>query len=753
MSTILDDKTEKIQIKLGGMQCSFCTNTIRQALARMNGVQEVGVSLAHEEALIEYNPSIITSVKIKDTLKSLGFKVRDPNKIRSFEEEEKELQTERDRLFIATFLTLVSLALMTFMWLGLTVPWMPWFMLFLALFTMLIPGGHILRMAFASLRRGILNQHVLLEFAAIGGFVGGLFGFLIQSWPIGDFFAVSVFVTSYHVLSGYVSLLVRTRSSQAIKKLMDLQPATARIIKENGIEEEISVGLINLGDIVRVRSGESIPVDGIVVEGTSTVDQSLVTGESTPAYKQKGDHVIGGSVNQFGTLTVEVSKIGTESFLQQIAQHIQQARALKPGVVILIDRILKYFVKIVLFAAFIAFFLWTVIAWVIIGEFKIERAIFALLAVLVMGYPCALGMATPLAMIRGSGIAAQKGILLRSGEAFQVFKDINKIVFDKTGTLTIGKPQVIHVYTSVNYDEKNLLSKAASVELGSDHPLGKAIVNYVIKRKIELLPVNNFQTSVGSGVQGIINNKTILVGNYRFMKENRVIVENLNDRMKELQNQGQTVIFVSENKNPMGIITIGDRLKKESHEAIELLHKEGFETLIISGDSLSVTRTIAKKLGIKEVLAEILPHEKALKIRELQLRGERVAMVGDGINDAPALMQADVGIAIGAGTDIAIESADIILVTDDLKKILDAYHIGKSSYYKTLQNLILAFGFNAIGIGTAITGILHPIWAMIAMVLSVSTVLVNSFGGKTYIKAYKSKKKQNTEHQEEKILH
>ncbi len=746
MSSKLGSTTEKLQIKLGGMQCSFCTNTIRQALTRMNGVQEVGVSLAHEEALIEYNPSLITSVKIKDTLKSLGFKVRDPNKVRSFEEEEKELRIERNRLFVATLLTLISLIFMAFMWLGLTVPWMPWVMLLLALFTMVIPGGYILRMAFASIQRGILNQHVLLEFAAFAGFIGGIFGFFIQAWPIGDFFAVSVFVTSYHVLSGYVSLLVRTRSSQAIKKLMDLQPATARIIKKNGIDEEISIDLINPGDLVRIRSGESIPVDGIVIEGTSTVDQSLVTGESVPVYKQKGDQIIGGSINQYGTLTVRVTKIGSESFLQQIVKHIQEARALKPGIVILIDHILKYFVKIVLFAAFLSFFLWTVVAWLFIGEFNVERAIFALLAVLVMGYPCALGMATPLAMIRGSGIAAQKGILLRSGEAFQVFKDVNKIIFDKTGTLTIGEPQVIEVYTTASYSENDLLSKAASIELGSSHPLGKAIVNYIIKKKIELLPVNNFKTSVGFGVQGIINNTPILVGNYRFMKENRVIIDDLHGRMKEFQNQGQTVIIVAENKNPMGLIIIGDRLKKESHEAIEMLHKEGFETLIISGDNMSVTRTIAKKLGIKEVLAEVLPQENALKIRELQLRGERVAMVGDGINDAPALMQADIGIAIGAGTDIAIESADIILVTDDLKRILDAYNIGKSSYYKTLQNIILAFGFNAIGIGTAIAGIVHPIWAMIAMVLSVSTVLINSFGGKTYIKAYRSKRMQIIEH-------
>ncbi|KKL59115.1 hypothetical protein LCGC14_2218570, partial [marine sediment metagenome] len=549
--------------------------------------------------------------------------------------------------------------------------------------------------------------------------------------------------TSYHILSGYVSLLVRTRSSQAIKKLMELQPATARIIREDRREEEIPIELVKPGDLVRVRSGENLPVDGVVVDGVSTVDQSFVTGEPIPILKRKGDEIIGGSTNQQGTLIVEVTKVGSESFLQQIAQHIQEARALKPGIVILIDRVLKYFVWIVLTAAFIAFFIWTVGAWLIVGEIYLETAIFAILAVLVMGYPCALGMATPLAMIKGGGIAAQKGILMRSGEAFQAFNDVNKIILDKTGTLTVGKPKVIQVITCNEYDELSLLSIAASIEIGSDHPLGKAIVDHALTQNADLMPVDEFQTITGHGVRGMIQDKEILVGNSRFMLKEGVIISEFEEQIKNFENQGFTVIIIAENNILAGFIAVGDTLKDDAKEMIELLHEEGFETVILTGDNWRVANTIAQKLGIKEVLAEVLPQEKAAKIRELQAEGYKVAMVGDGINDAPALMQADIGIAIGAGTDIAIESADIILVSESLKGILDAYYIGKSSYSKTRQNVALAFSFNGIGVVAAVMGIVHPIWAMIAMALSVSAILLNSFGSRSFIKSQRLKRKNN----------
>ena len=739
-----DKSLRKLQIKIGGMQCSFCTKTITQALKKMDGIYEVAISLAHEEALVQYYPNRVSSTKIEDTLKSLGFKIRDPNKIQSFQEEEKELRHEYKRLVIVVIFTLISLGLMIFIWLGYKIAWMPWIMITLAVFTMFGPGWYIKRMTWASLRRRILNQHVLLEFAAFGGLLGGIYGFFVQPWPMADFFAVSVFVTSYHILSGYVSLLVRTRSSQAINKLMALQPATARIINDEGMEKEIPIEEIRIGDHVRVRSGESIPVDGFVEKGISTVDQSIVTGESIPVLKKKGDDVIGGSINQQGTLIIEVSKVGSESFLQQIALHLQEARALKPGIMILIDKVLNYFVRVVLFAAILAFMIWTVGMWLIFGQMDISRAIFATLAVLVMGYPCALGMATPLAMIRGGGIAAQKGILMRSGEAFQVFKDINIVMLDKTGTLTIGKPMVVLIEPIETYNEKELLTLIASIEIGSEHPIGKAIVDYALSRNVPLYEIKDFQTIPGKGVRGTIQNRNIIVGNSRFIKQEGVNIDQISDYTKELEDQGLTIVIVAENSKYIGLIAVGDKLKEDAVETIELLYSAGFDLIMITGDNWRVANAIAKKLEIKEVFAEVLPQEKSEEIRKLQSKGFKVAMVGDGINDAPALMQADIGIAIGAGVDIAIESADIILVGDTLKSILEAYNISKSSYSKTVQNIALAFSFNAIGVVAAIAGIVHPIWAMIAMALSVTTILLNSFGGKYLLGSYNVKDNDTT---------
>jgi len=688
------------------------------------------VSLAHEEALIEYRPDLITPVKISDTLNSLGFKVRDPTKVRSFEEEEQEMQQERNRLLLAVSLTFISLGLMTFMWVGFRFFWMPWIMLTLALFTMFGPGWYIKRLALASLKRGILNQHVLLEFAAFAGLFGGIYGFFLQPWPMADFFAVAVFVTSYHILSGYVSLLVRTKSSQAIKKLMALQPAMARIVDDDDDDREIPIENVKTGDMVRVRSGESIPIDGIIVKGKSSIDQSLVTGESMPIMKTKGDEVIGGSINQQGSLIIKVTNVGKESFLYKIAQHIQEARALKPGIVLLVEKVLKYFVQVVLFAASLAFLIWTLGSWIILGEPNFVTAIFATLAVLVMGYPCALGMATPLAIIRGGGVAAQKGILMRSGEAFQVFKDVNKIVFDKTGTLTIGNPQIIKIIPFESHNINELITLAASIEIGSDHPLAHAIVDYGLENGVKLEEVNKFQEITGHGVRGLIQDDLIIVGNSRLMKQNNIDSPDLFMHINELENQGLTVVSIAKNNKSIGIIAIGDSLKREARETIEKLYKMGLDPIMITGDNQKVAESIAKKLGIKEFYAEVLPQDKSAKVRDLQSKVYKVAMVGDGINDAPALVQADIGIAIGTGTDIAIESADIILVRGNLRDVIDAYYIGKSSYSKTVQNVTLAFSFNAIGVILGVAGVVHPVWAMIAMALSVTTILLNSFSHK-----------------------
>jgi Cu+-exporting ATPase len=729
---------EKVQFKIGGMSCSFCVETIRRALLRMDGVKEVHVSLAHEEALVEYDPSKVTPVELEDTLAAVGYTVRDPEKMRTFEEEQTEIERERDRLIIAGSLTGITLLLMGLMWLGRMFPYIEWITLVLAFVTVFIVGWPILKMAWGSLRRGILNQHVLLEFAAFAGLTGGVLGLFIRDFPSPDFFGIAVFVTTYHILSQYTSLFVRTRASQAVRKLLSLQPATARVIC-HGKEEEIPIDEVRTGDLIRVRPGAQIPVDGEVIDGESAVNESFVTGEPLPKDKSKGDEVIGGSLNQMGTLVVRAIKIGKESFLQQVARHIQEARALKPSIIQLVDRILIYFVPGVLAFTVLAILIWTLGAWAVTGQPDVIRATYAALAVLVMGYPCALGMATPLAMIRGGGEAALKGILMRTGEAFQVFKDVKMVVLDKTGTITVGKPKVEDVISLNGVSSEALLELAASAEMPSEHPLAKAVVERAKEMGLNLKEVLDFKAAAGGGVDAQVDGKRVLIGNLRFLNQEGISMDEAEEKATSLQAQAKTVIGISENGKLIGLLSITDAVKDDAPNAIAQMKEAGLTPVMITGDNEHTARSVAEKVGIEEVYAQVLPQDKAAKVRELQRGGVRVAMVGDGINDAPALMQADVGVAIGAGTDIAIESSDVILVGEHLSGFVDAYHIARQSFRKTVQNLALAFSFNGIGVPLATTGWVHPVWAMIAMAASVSTVLINSFAGKLLPKPQKRK--------------
>ena len=738
MSSENEQTIEKLRINIGGMSCSFCTATVKKAYKRLDGVKDVHVSLAHEEALIEYDPEKHTPTELRETLRQLGYTVRDPDKVRAFEEQEEELRTERTRLIVAGVFILTSAALMVAMWLGYRQPWFMWVMMGLALATVFGPGWHILNMAVQSARRRILNQYVLLELGAFAGLAGGFIGLVggvflgipaFQQFPIPDFFAVATFITTYHILSGYTSLFVRTRASEAVHKLLDLQPATARVIR-NGEEVEVLIDEVKPGDQVRVRPGESIPVDGEVVDGASSVDESIVTGESIPVERTVGEEVIGGSINQSGTLVVKVTKVGEESFLHQVARYIEEARAMKPGILQLVDRVLKYYVPGVITFAAVAFLVWTIGAWAVTGQVNVTRAIFATLAVFVMGYPCALGMATPLAMIRGGGEAAQKGILMRSGEAFQVFKDVQKMLFDKTGTLTKGKPYVVDLVPVDGSDTAKLLQLGAGAEASSEHPLAQAILERAKEEGLSLPEVREFQATPGKGVRVSENGRVIRVGSLRFLSESGVAAGGGQVQAEELEAAGKTVVGVATDNQLLGLIGIADTLKDDAKEAVDQLLDLGIEPVMITGDNWRTARSVAEELGITEVLAEVLPDEKAAKIREIQGQDVRVAMVGDGINDAPALVQADVGIAIGAGADIAIESSDIVLTGERLTAVIDAYQIGRTSYRKTVQNLTLAFTFNGVGVLAAVTGLVHPVWAMIAMAASVSAVLLNSFFGR-----------------------
>ncbi|HYZ99418.1 MAG TPA: cation-translocating P-type ATPase [Acidimicrobiales bacterium] len=717
---------DTLQVKIGGMHCSFCGQTIERAMGRMDGVDQVNVSIAHEETLIRYDPERVTPTELRDTLRDIGYTVRDPRRVRTFEEQEAELRTERMRLAAAASAALVFLALMTLMWTDRHFTGMRWVMLGLTLTVVFVIGRPILRMAVASARRGILNQHVLMEFGALGGLAGGLVGFVRDDFPAADFLGAATLIATYHMLSGFVSLKVRTRTSQAVRKLMDLQPATARVVRD-GREQEVPIEQVAVDELVRVRPGEAIPVDGEVADGASGVDQSLVTGEPVPAEKVPGDDVIGGSLNQSGTLLVRVTRVGEDSFLAQVIRHVEEARALKPNLLVLVDRILAVYVPVVLTVAVAAFVFWGLVAagW---GGADLSRAVFAALAVGVMGYPCALGMATPLAMIRGGGIAAHQGILMRSAEAFQGFGRIDQVVLDKTGTLTQGAPCVVSLIPAAGADRTELLRLAAAVEAPSEHPLGRAIVDRALQEGIDPPGVDGFETLTGRGVRGRVEGREVAVGRPALAPELSVDLGPPADQVHGLEARVGTVVVVIADGALAGMVAIADPVKPDAARTVGDLRRRGIEPVMLTGDNERTARAVADQVGIDEIRAQVLPEDKSARVRELQAAGHRVAMVGDGINDAPALMQADIGIAIGAGTDIAMESSDVILVGDHLSAVVDAWEVGRGTYRRTKQNLAIAFLFNGIGVPAAATGLVHPVWAMAAMAASVTTVLLNSFG-------------------------
>ncbi len=736
------DEIETLQLKIGGISCSFCTASIEKALGRQRGVEEVHVSIAHEEALIRYRPETTSSTKIKDTLRALGYTIRDPRSVKDAEEQAALARSERRDLASAGFFAAVLLGAMGGMWLDLwpRQPWLLWTAWAAASFVFFWNGRRIVHKAWGAAWRGIANQHVLLSIGVIGAFVGGILGtpMPVPGWtglpgfPAMDFFGVVVLLTAYHLLSGVVSLHVRSKASASVRKLLEMQPPTARVVRD-GVEEEVDIADVVVGDRVRVRPGERIPVDGTVAEGISAVDQSIVTGEPIPEDKKQGDEVIGGSINQTGTLLVAVTRVGEDSFLRQIARHVEEAKALKPGIIVLVDRVLQYYVPAVLGIAALAFLFWGLapLAWG--GPSQWVTAIFAAVTVLVMGYPCALGMATPLALIRGGGMAAERGILIRSGEAFQVLKDITHVVLDKTGTITEGKPRLVAVEPADGYRSAEVLRLAASAEALSEHPLARAITVAGEEQDLELAEAGAFQAAPGKGVTAQVDGYRVVIGTRRFLTAQGIDVTMLEPAIAAHETKARTVVLLAVDGRMAGILAIADRVKADAPAAITEMKSLGIAPVMLTGDNRRTAEAVAAQVGIDEVHAQMLPQEKADHVRAIQKQPDvRVVMVGDGINDAPALMQADVGMAIGAGTDIAIESSDVVIIGNRVGAVMDARRIGGLSYSKTVQNLWLAFMFNGVGVPLATTGLVHPSWAMLAMATSVSLVLVNSFGVRVF---------------------
>jgi len=518
------------------------------------------------------------------------------------------------------------------------------------------------------------------------------------------------------------------KTSEAIKKLIGLQPKTARVLR-NGGEADIPVGEVILGDIIVVRPGEKIPVDGVVKEGYSSVDESMVTGESLPVEKRTGDPVIGATINRTGMFKFEATKVGKDTVLSQIVRLVQEAQGSKPPIARMVDVIASYFVPVVISIAVITF-----IVWYLFGPHPaLTYAFLNFVAVLIIACPCALGLATPTSIMVGTGKGAENGILIRGAEALETAHQLKTIVLDKTGTLTKGEPSVTDVIESKRFNKKEVLTLAASAEKGSEHPLGEAIVKKAREENLNLLSSTDFEAIAGHGIEATLDSKRILLGNLRLMEERKVFLNGLSEKAEQLSNEGKTPMFLAVEGEIAGIIAVADTLKENSKRTVEALHRMGLEVVMLTGDNQRTAKAIADQIGIDRVLAEVLPEMKAEEIKRLQSEGKKVGMVGDGINDAPALAQADVGIAIGTGTDVAMESSDITLIGGDLRGIVTAIALSKATIRNIKQNLFWAFAYNTVLIPVA-AGVLfpffgvllNPIFAAGAMAISSVTVVSNA---------------------------
>jgi len=770
---------QRVRAGLAGLHCSLCTGTIEHALGRRPGVERVSVSLTHEQVLADYDPEQTSAAELMETLRAIGYDTTDPREVRSFADQERALVQERGRFLTALTASLTVIALLMtpqLSWgLGLSAlvyasllafafvvlrgigpwiatggaaglatfgggilalrvmtavaPFIPWLAGALAVAMVFGVGGHILIMGFNAVRRRILNQHVLVECGALAGLTGGAIGLVLApaNFPTAAFFGVSVLVLTYHIFSEWLSLIVKTRSMQAVQRLLELRPDTARVVDADG-EHERSVDAVALDDDIRIRPGERIPVDGEVIAGRSSADESLLTGEPMPIGKYVGDTVVGGSINGMGTLLVRATATAGEGFLQQIVTSVEEARALKPGLLHLVDRVLRIYTPTVLIVALVAGLGWLAVPALLGWPVDLERAVFAGLGVLVMGYPCAVGISAPLAIVRGAGEAAERGILMRTGEGFQALRTVKTVLFDKTGTLTQGEPGVRETLP-MGGERDELLALAAAAEAASEHPLARAVVSAAFAAGVDPPDVTDFEAVAGRGVIAVLDGAEVAVGSPDFLAERGVAVESCAHERERLEHEGWTVIGVARAGRLLGLIALGDALRADAVEAIERLHRAGVRTAMMTGDREATARRIAEQAGIAEVAADVRPERKAQVIRERQAH-ERLAMVGDGINDAPALMQADVGIAMGSGTDIALDAADIIMLNSRLTAVPEALEISGRSYRHMRQNVFLAFLFNGIGIPLAATGLLYPVWAMVAMAASVTTIFVNSLWGR-----------------------
>jgi Cu+-exporting ATPase len=608
-------------------------------------------------------------------------------------------------------------------------------MLFLSFAVLIFAGGKTYKSAYSAVKHFSANMDLLIAMGSGAAFVTGLASIFL---PVANYAGVAAMIMAFHLTGRYIESKAKGRASEAIKKLLKLGAKSARVIRD-GKEEKIPLKEVITDDIMVVKPGEKIPTDGVIIKGSTAVDESMATGESIPVDKKAGDEVIGATVNRMGLIRVKATKIGKDTFLSQIIKMVEEAQGTKVPIQEFADRVTSYFVPAVTgnalstLAGWIFFpgFFHGILGWaegfipwvdVSLGNFSL--AVFAAVAVLVIACPCALGLATPTALMVGSGYGAQNGILIRSGEAIEIIKDADIVVFDKTGTITAGNPEVTGI-VETELSENEILKYAASIESGSEHPLAGAVVSEAKKRDIKFVSPDNFKAIAGRGAEGKVLGKSVKVGSGKYLA-GYINEDSLNQKISDLENEGNTVILLVVEKQLSGIIAVADVLKEDSREAIKKMHRMGLKTAMITGDNKRTARAIADKVNIERVIAEVMPQDKSNEIKKLMDAGNTVVMVGDGINDAPALTRADVGIAIGTGTDIAIEASDITLVSGRLEGVAKAVKLSKATFKKIKQNLYWAYGYNTIAIPIAVLGLLHPVIAEIAMAMSSVTVILNA---------------------------
>ncbi|MCP3738107.1 heavy metal translocating P-type ATPase [Rossellomorea sp. BNER] len=725
--------SEKAEFDISGMTCAACANRIEKRLNKLEGVQNATVNFALESAQVEYNPDEVSVQDMKEAIKKLGYRLEQKQEAKGekVDHRQKEIEKQKGKFIFSAILSLPLLWAMvshfeftSFIWL----PEMfmnPWVQLALATPVQFLVGGQFYVGAYKALRNKSANMDVLV---ALGTSAAYFYSIYLSILSIGSdahmvelYFETSAVLITLIILGKLFEAKAKGRSSEAIKKLMGLQAKTATVLRD-GQEMSLPIDEVIEGDIVYVKPGEKIPVDGVIFDGRSALDESMITGESIPVDKTVGDLVIGSTINKNGFLKVKATKVGKDTALAQIIKVVEEAQGSKAPIQRLADVISGIFVPIVVGIAIVTFLVWYFV--VSPGEFAV--ALEKLIAVLVIACPCALGLATPTSIMAGSGRAAEYGILFKGGEHLETTHRLDTVILDKTGTVTNGKPTLTDVILANGIEENEFLMLVGAAERNSEHPLAEAIVEGIKEKGIELGSSEHFEAIPGFGIESKVEGKSLLIGTSRLMEKNNIDVGGILAKKENLEKQGKTAMLVAIDQQFAGVIAVADTIKETSLKAIERLKNMGLEVVMITGDNKQTAQAIANEVGIDHVIAEVLPEGKAEEVKKLQKAGKIVAMVGDGINDAPALATADIGMAIGTGTDVAMEAADITLIRGDLNSIADAIFMSKMTIRNIKQNLFWAFAYNAVGVPIAALGFLAPWLAGVAMAFSSVSVVLNA---------------------------